>query len=536
MADVAGGVAPGADGHALAVDAGLGAVGGVLAEGLAAVGGVDVELVVLVADEAPRGVDGLEGEAAGVAEAGADGPLGVAGRGGDLLGVDGLAVVGEEPARAAGRGGGEGHRGADGQGVADVEVRLGVAGGGDVGLHLGVGVVRGVAGDHGALVKGALGAVAVVAADAEDDGALLAHGVVVALGGARAVVDGLDGVRVAVAALEGPVVARVALEVAGDEARRLHRVVRLLALLAAGEEVVLQVGHDPGPVAVAGAAPAVALAEVERLHAPVADALAGGVDVVRLGVAVVEAARRVVVRAVEHGVHALGVVVERDALGLVVAVPRHGRAEHAVRPLAVERHGRAVRARQEVEAAGLGTVAGAAAGGTRQVVLVAGLVVDDGDAARLAVAEGVLVVDVGHAARRRRRDVLRRPVAAEELVQRAAIAAVEGAGQAVGGDAGRPAGLVDVAGALAAVPGHDGRGQGLAVGQGAHGGNTQGQSPSVTAENHLVLVSVCETRIPPIFFLEKATLEFCSRQWLEKNGKVRLVRGRMMILIDHDGH
>src|SRR6202023_3024902 len=54
----------------------------------------------------------------------------------------------------------------------------GVAGRDDVGLHGGLGAGRRVAGGHDAFVEGAGGALAVVAADAEDDGALLVHRVI----------------------------------------------------------------------------------------------------------------------------------------------------------------------------------------------------------------------------------------------------------------------------------------------------------------------------------------------------------------------
>ena len=66
--------------------------------------------------------------------------------------------------------------------VAEAGVRLsalhGVLGGHDVGLHRLVGGVGRVAGRHHAFVEGALRAVAVVAAVAQDDGALLVHRVV----------------------------------------------------------------------------------------------------------------------------------------------------------------------------------------------------------------------------------------------------------------------------------------------------------------------------------------------------------------------
>lgn len=110
VADIAGGIAPGADGAALTVETGLRAEGGVLAELLAAVIGVELELEVEVAEEAAGGVAGLEGEAGAVAEAGAHGPAGLllergAAGGRDDLRVDGGAGVGEVARRVAWRGG-----------------------------------------------------------------------------------------------------------------------------------------------------------------------------------------------------------------------------------------------------------------------------------------------------------------------------------------------------------------------------------------------------------------------------------------------
>ena len=80
--------------------------------------------------------------------------------------------------RAARRGGPQGDRGADGERRAAGHRRGGVSGGRDVGLHRVLGGVGRIAGGHHALVERTLGAVAVVAADAENDGTLLAHRVV----------------------------------------------------------------------------------------------------------------------------------------------------------------------------------------------------------------------------------------------------------------------------------------------------------------------------------------------------------------------
>ena len=110
VAEVAGGVAPGSEGVALTVEAGLRAEGGIFVELFAAVVGVELELVVVMPQEAAGGVHGLEGEAAAEAEAGADGPAGLLLEGGaagrrDDLGVDGGGGVRDVARRAAGRSG-----------------------------------------------------------------------------------------------------------------------------------------------------------------------------------------------------------------------------------------------------------------------------------------------------------------------------------------------------------------------------------------------------------------------------------------------
>src|SRR5581483_10856852 len=158
-----------------------------------------------------------------------------------------------------------------------------------------------VAGGHSALIEGALCAVAVVAAGAQDDGALLAHRVVARDIRPRAVVERGQGSGLRVAALDRPVV-RAAVDDGGGVPVVDRRVVGVVARVDSGEQAVLQVRVDPR--AVAGAvAPYPDVAEGDRFHGAVAVVAAVG-----LGVAVVEAAAAVVVRAVEDGVLALGVV------------------------------------------------------------------------------------------------------------------------------------------------------------------------------------------------------------------------------------
>src|SRR5581483_3764614 len=106
------------------------------------------------------------------------------------------------------------------------------------------------------------------------------------------------------------------------------------------------VGHDPR--AVAGAvAPDLDVAEVDGLHGAVAI-----IVVVRLGIAVVEAAATVVVRAVEHRVLALRVVTRRDTAGRVVTVAVTSRDVDPVRLVAVQRSGRGSGDGETVRASG----------------------------------------------------------------------------------------------------------------------------------------------------------------------------------------
>ncbi len=169
-----------------------------------------------------------------------------------------------------------------------------------------------------------MGPLAVVTADTEDDRAFLVHRVVAGGVGAHAAVEGGETARLGVAATEGPLV-RAALEHGGQEPVADAGVIGVGAAVDPGEQAVLQVGHDPGAVA-AARAPALVVAEVEGLHVAVA-----GVQAVGLGVAVVEAAAAIEVRAVEDGVHALGLVAGGDAVGVVVAVARPGGDVDAVR-------------------------------------------------------------------------------------------------------------------------------------------------------------------------------------------------------------
>src|SRR6185436_5226217 len=89
------------------------------------------------------------------------------------------------------------------------------------------------------------------------------------------------------------------------------------------------------------------VAEVDGFHRPVAVVAAVG-----LGVAVVEAAAAVVVRAVEDRVHALRLVAGGDAVGAVVAVAGAGGYVDAVDLVPVDRGRRRGGVREVVRAAG----------------------------------------------------------------------------------------------------------------------------------------------------------------------------------------
>src|SRR5581483_11400534 len=247
---------------------------------------------------------------------------------------------------------------------------------------------------------------------AQDDGALLAHRVVARDIRPRAVVERGQGSGLRVAALDRPVV-RAAVDDGGGVPVVDRRVVGVVARVDSGEQAVLQVRVDPR--AVAGAvAPYPDVAEGDRFHGAVAVVAAVG-----LGVAVVEAAAAVVVRAVEDGVLALGVVTGRRAGRGVVPVAGARRDVDPVGLVAVERGRRGGRVGQVVRAG-----RGAARRGLSQVVVVPGLVVDYGDHAAGAGAERVLRrgvgVSVDHA------DVARAVVRrAAHLVQRAGVRGVQ---------------------------------------------------------------------------------------------------------------
>lgn len=113
VSEIAGGIVPGSDRVALAVEGCLRAKGGVFVELLSAVVGIEQKREVIVPYIAAGGIDRLEREAGTIAEASAHRPAGLlferrgAGRRDDL-GVDRSACMSEIARRVAGRGDPEG--------------------------------------------------------------------------------------------------------------------------------------------------------------------------------------------------------------------------------------------------------------------------------------------------------------------------------------------------------------------------------------------------------------------------------------------
>lgn len=260
----------------------------------------------------------------------------------------------------------------------------------DVLLNGVLGIIRGISGGHDTLVEGTLGAVAVITTNTQDDSTLLAHGVIAGvIRTGTAIVRG-QGARGSISAANSPLIS-AALNCGSDEAVRDRRITGVISLVGTREEVVLHVDHDPGAIA-GTVAPGGAVTEVDGLH--VAGA---GVGAAGFGIAVVKAAGVVVVRAVQDGVHAFGLVAGGGARGFVVAVTRAGGHEDSVGLLAVQGDGGADGAGQVVVAVGVWAVE-AAWGCLGQVVAVARLIVDDGDQAGGVGAEGVLRGGIGDAA------------------------------------------------------------------------------------------------------------------------------------------
>src|ERR1700691_4165720 len=138
----------------------------------------------------------------------------------------------------------------------------------DVGLDGVVGCVGRVAGGDDTFEEGPVGLVAVVAAGAQDDGALLVHRGVSADIRKRPVVFGGQAARLRVGVLDRVCRRAVVLQHGGHERAGVALVARVGAV-APGEEPILHVRLVPGPGPGTGREPALG-AEVDRIHVAIA--------------------------------------------------------------------------------------------------------------------------------------------------------------------------------------------------------------------------------------------------------------------------
>ena len=238
-------------------------------------------------------------------------------------------------------------------------------------------------------------------------------------------------------------------EAPGDGLEALAELV-LRVVIDTAHEVVLLVGHDPRTRGLA-VVPRRLVAEIGGLHGAVAVVAAVG-----LGIAVVEAAAGVVVVAADHPVLALGLVVHGRA-DRVVEAQAHARGDEDAVHLVAHHVHRGPVGHGDVVVAAHGGAAEAAARSLVEVVALAGLVIEDGNPAVGVLAEGVLGRGVGIAARIVRRGLDHADVeglvvrGAHDLVERAVVGGVQGAGGGMGRHAGGAAALIDVARALRAL-------------------------------------------------------------------------------------
>ena len=247
---------------------------------------------------------------------------------------------------------------------------------------------------------------------------------------------------------------RLAVRKSGDETP--GDALEALAIFVVGivvdtaDEVVLLVCHDPRAGSVA-MIPHRLVAVVCGLHGAVAVVTAVG-----LGVAVVEAASGVVMVAVDDPVLAFGLVIHGSALGVVPAVAHARGDEHAVDLVPVQVN-RGPVGKGDIVESSHGRSAEASAGSLLQMVLIAGLVIYDGDPAVGVLAELVLGGCVGISAGILGRRLYNADVEglairlAHHLIERAVIGGQKGARRTVRGGT-RVAGCgIYVAGALRAL-------------------------------------------------------------------------------------
>ena len=212
--------------------------------------------------------------------------------------------------------------------------------------------------------------------------------------------------------------------------------------------------------------PLVLYSKVGCLHCAVAV-----VRGIRFRIAVVKAAAVAVMVAVYHPVLAFRLVVHGGAGGVVPTHSHSRNDERSVHLVPVQCHGRKVCQRNVVHSSHGGAYH-VPAGSLDQVVLLGRLVVDYRDEAIRIRAEGVLGGGVGIAAllapaRRNHAYVQGGAVGlADNLVERAVVVLIEGAGGTVRGGARRTAGGVDVAGAFR--PLRHGGGASLRAGDDGH--------------------------------------------------------------------
>ena len=295
---------------------------------------------------------------------------------------------------------------------------------------------EGAGGGHGTFIEGTGRAVGVVAAVAQQDGALLAHRVIAAarvLDAAAVVVD-FQLSLLGVAAHRAPV---VRLAVGHGRNKTPVHAVQAAAVFVVGvrihaaHQVVLLVGHNPRSIAFA-IVPAPGIAEVSGFHGAVTVVAA-----VRLGITVVEAAAGIVMLAAEHPVLALGLVVH-GRTGGVVQPQAHTRSdEDAIDFVTHHVHRRPV-GHGYIVVAAHSRAAETAARGLIQMVPLAGLVVKHRNPAVGVLAEGILRRRIGISAGVRGgsfhyADIQGLAVGlAHNLVQGTVVGSIQGTGGAVG--------------------------------------------------------------------------------------------------------
>jgi hypothetical protein len=299
-----------------------------------------------------------------------------------------------------------------------------VPSGHDVALDRFHGLSVGHSPGHHALKEVALGPIAVIAADAEDDGSFLSHGLIAA--GKRDGAGSGQGSGLGVALVDGVGVLTVARAHDSDENGAGGN-------LEVAVDAVLHVEPCVGTAWVA------VTHDVDGVH--VARFV---VEIVGLGVAEVEAALFVEIEGGGNHVDALGLTVDRCLFRAVVAVA-HARGDgDAVGLVSGDGCGESVGYGGDVVAVGAGSARCAAWRRGREVVMVGRLVVEFGNGAGCVGAEGILRDGVGVAVGEEADVSVGFIGLPRDLVERACVCAVQGAGGAEGGSTGSR-GCVEVA-------------------------------------------------------------------------------------------